>query len=128
MTAAAFDPELHSLAKEHDQVVIIERLTHHIARVREQQQALLEEQRAMREAITRVSEAITRIALVEERQAMTSTAIERLVDTMDKIDDRLRKVEASEPMQAKASEWVINAAWAAATAAVMFVAGKAGLF
>ena len=76
----------------------------------------------------RMSEAVTRLALVEERQAAASTALERLVQTLEKVDERLRRLEVAEPMQAKATEWVQSAVWAAAAAAVMFMAGKAGLF
>lgn len=124
----AFDHDLHNIAREHESAVVIERLTHHIARVREQQQALLEEQRVMREAITRMSEAVTRLALVEERQASTSQAIERVMETVEKIELRVRSLEIAEPMQAKASEWVMGAVWALCAAAAMFVAAKAGLF
>lgn len=113
--------DLHSITKETDDVVRIERLTHHIQRIRE-------DQHAMRAAIENMSEAVTRLALVEERQSAASTAIERLVQSIEKLDERLRRLEVAEPMQAKASEWVQSAVWAAAAAAVVFVAGKAGLF
>ena len=113
--------DLHSVAKEANDVVRIERLTHHIQLIRE-------DQHAMRAAIERMSEAVTRLALVEERQAATSTAIERLVQSIERLDERLRRLEVAEPMQAKAAEWVQSALWAAAAGAVMFVAGKAGLF
>lgn len=117
---ADFD-DLRSIAQEHDPVVRIERITHHIQRIRE-------DQHAMRAAIERMSEAVTRLALVEERQAAASTAIERLVQSLERLDERLRRLEVTEPMQAKASEWVQSALWALATASAMFVAGKAGLF
>ena len=113
--------DLHSLANEPNEVVRIDRLTHHIQRIRE-------DQHAMRAAIERMSEAVTRLALVEERQAAASTAIERLVQSLEKLDERLRRLEVAEPMQAKATEWVQSAVWAAAAAAVMFMAAKAGLF
>lgn len=113
--------DLHSIANEPSDVVRIERLTHHI-------QSIREDQHAMRAAIERMSEAVTRLALVEERQSATSTAIERLVQSMEKLDERLRRLEVAEPMQAKAAEWVQSAVWAAAAAAVVFMAGKAGLF
>ncbi|MFP5404627.1 MAG: hypothetical protein ACLGG2_08045 [Gammaproteobacteria bacterium] len=113
--------DLHSIAKEADDVVRIERLTHHIQRIRE-------DQRAMRTAIERMSEAVTRLTLVEERQAVASTAIQRLVQSIEKFDERLRHLEVADPMQTKAAEWVQSAVWAAAAAAVMFMAGKAGLF
>ena len=113
--------DLHSITKEPSDVVRIERLTYHIQHIRE-------DQHAMRAAIERMSEAVTRLALVEERQASASTAIERLVQSLEKLDERLRRLEVSEPVQAKAAEWVQSAVWAAAAAAVMFMAGKAGLF
>ena len=46
------DDDLHSIAKETNDVVRIERLTHHIQRIRE-------DQHAMRAAIERMSEAVT---------------------------------------------------------------------
>jgi uncharacterized membrane protein YdfJ with MMPL/SSD domain len=73
------DDDLNSIAKEADDVVRIERLTHHIQRIRE-------DQHAMRAAIERMSEAVTRLALVEERQAATSQAIERVMQTVERDD------------------------------------------
>ena len=109
--------DLHSLASEHNEVVRIERLTHHIQRIRE-------DQHAMRAAIERMSEAVTRLALVEERQAAASTAIERLAQSLEKLDERLRHLEVSEPMQTKAAEWVQSALWAAAAAGSAFFLGR----
>ena len=114
------DDDLHSIAKEADDVVRIERITYHIQRIRE-------DQHAMRAAIERMSEAVTRLALVEERQAAASTAIERLAQSLEKLDERLRRLEVADPMQTKAAEWVQSAVWAAAAATVMFIAAKAGL-
>ena len=113
--------DLHSIANESNDVIRVERIAHHIQRIRE-------DQHSMRAAIERMSEAVTRLALVEERQAAASTAIERFVQSIEKLDERLRRLEVAEPMQAKAAEWVQSAVWAAAAAAVMFMAGKAGLF
>ena len=112
---------LDDVLNAHNEVVRIERITHHIQRIRE-------DQHAMRAAIERMSEAVTRLALVEERQAAASTAIERIVQSLEKLEERLRHLEVAEPMQAKATEWVQSALWALATAAAMFVAGRAGLF
>ena len=115
------EDDLNSIAKESNEIVRIERITHHIQRIRE-------DQHAMRAAIERMSEAVTRLALVEERQTAASSAIDRLALTLERLDERLRRLEVAEPMQAKATEWVQSALWALAAAAVMFVAGKAGLF
>ena len=111
---------LDDVLNAHNDVVRIERLTHHIQRISD-------DQRAMRAAIERMSEAVTRLTLVEERQAAASTAIERLVQSLEKLDGRLRHLEVAEPMQAKVAEWVQSAVWAAAAAAVMVIAAKAGL-
>ena len=113
--------DLHLIANEPNDAVRIERITHHIQRIRE-------DQHAMRAAIEKMSEAVTRMALVEERQSAASTAIERLAHSLEKFDERLRRLEVTDPMQAKAAELVQSALWAAAAAAVMFMAGKAGLF
>ncbi len=115
------DDDLHSLANESNEVVRIERITHHIQRIRE-------DQHAMRAAIERMSEAVTRLALVEERQAVASSAIDRMAQALEKLDERLRRLEVAEPMQIKTAEWVQSAVWAAAAAAAVFIAGKAGLF
>lgn len=113
--------DLHSLASEHNEVVRIERLTHHMLRIRES----VDE---MKSVMKEMASAITRLALVEERQAATSTALERLGEALTKLDERLRRLEVAEPMQAKATEWVQSALWALAAAAAMFVAGRVGLF
>lgn len=115
------EENLDDVLNAHSDVVRIERLAHNIQRIRE-------DQHAMRAAIERMSEAVTRLALVEERQATASTAIERIVQSLERLDERLRRLEVADPMQTKAAEWVQSALWAAAAAAVMFIAGKAGLF
>ena len=114
------DDDLHSIANEANEVVRIERITHHIQRIRE-------DQHAMRAAIERMSEAVTRLALVEDRQAAASTAIERLVQTLEKVDERLRRLEVAEQTQAKTTAWVQAALWALAAAAAVFIAKKVGL-
>jgi chromosome segregation ATPase len=84
---------LDNVLNAHSDVVRIERLTHHIQRIRE-------DQHAMRAAIERMSEAVTRLALVEERQAAASAAIERLVQSLERLDERLRRLEVAEPVPA----------------------------
>jgi len=120
--------DIRSPEIEHNAIVQIERITHNIAQIRADQSVVKEELRGLRDALQRMSEAITRLALVEERQAAASNSIERVMATVQKIDERVRTLEVAEPMQAKTAEWVERALWAAATAAVMFVAAKVGLF
>ena len=112
--------DLHSIAKEANEVVRIERISHHIQRIRE-------DQHAMRAAIERMSEAVTRLALVEERQAAASAAIERLVQALEKADERLRRLELAEQTQTKTAALVQAALWALAAAAAAFIAKKVGL-
>ena len=81
-----------------------------------------------RDTLREVAAAINKLAVIEERQQAASSAIERLAVEQKRIDERLRALEISEPMQAQTAEWVKNAVWAAASAAAMFAAGKLGLF
>lgn len=120
--------DLDDLTHAHNDTVRIERLTHHIARIREGLDEVRKGQDELRASMKQLADALTRLTLVEERQSSTSSAIERLAGSIEKQDERLRKLEISEPLQARSSEWTMNAVWAAAAAAVMFIAGKAGLF
>ena len=112
--------DLHSIADEPNDIDRIERITHHIQRIRE-------DQHAMRAAIERMSEAVTRLALVEERQAAASSAIERLAQSLERFDERLRHLELAEQTQAKTTALAQAALWALAAAAATFIAKKVGL-
>jgi division protein CdvB (Snf7/Vps24/ESCRT-III family) len=114
------DDDLHSLTKEANEVVRIERLTHHIARIREGMDE-------MKSAMKEMAQAMTRLALVEERQTNTTTAMDRMGKALDKIDARLTTLETNAPINNKTAEWVEKAVIAAATAAILFVAAKVGL-
>jgi response regulator RpfG family c-di-GMP phosphodiesterase len=91
-------------------------------------QHIRSDQEAMKSAIERMSEAVTRLAIIEERQAASSHAIERVMATVEKIDERVRALEKAETIQNRTAEWIERAMWAAASAAAVFVAHKAGLF
>lgn len=105
----------------------IERLTHHIVRIYEAMEDMRRSQDEMRVSMRQFADALTRLVLLEERQATASNAIERMVESIGRLDERLRKLEVSDPLQAKSSEWIMSAMWAAAAAAVMFIAAKTGL-
>ena len=81
-----------------------------------------------RDTLREMAAAINKLAVIEERQQVASSAIERLAAEQKNLDERMRALEISEPMQAQTAEWVKNAVWAAASAAAMFAAGKLGLF
>lgn len=87
-----------------------------------------------KDGMKELAAAILKLALVEERQANTAQALERAFKLLEKLDqkvdsvaERVHALEKSEPMQAKTSEWVERLLWAAASAALMFIAAKSGL-
>jgi hypothetical protein len=86
------------------------------------------DQASMKATIERMSEAVNRLAIIEERQAASSHAIERVMATVEKIEVRVRALEVAEPMQAKTSERIQSAVWAMVSAVAVFVAHKVGLF
>lgn len=74
----SFDQDLHDIAKEHNQVVIVERLTHHIQRIRE---GMDEMKVTMRE----MAAAIAKLAVIEERQNQDRAAMERAFNAIDNL-------------------------------------------
>lgn len=131
--------DLQDIVNAHNDTVRIERLTHHMQRIRE---GVAEMKDAMRE----MAAAINRLAVIEERQNQDRAALERafnaisdvnkkhdhtttrVMEIVEKIEARMRALEMAQPLQNKTAEWVEKAIFAAAAATVMFVAGKAGLF
>lgn len=131
--------DLQDIVNAHNDTVRIELLTHHIQQIRE---GVTEMKDAMRE----MAAAINRLAVIEERQNQDRAALERafnaisdvnkkhdytttrVMEIVEKIEARMRAVEMAQPLQNKTAEWVERAVLAAAAAAVMLVAGKAGLF
>ena len=88
----------------------------------------------LKETLRQIATAVTRLALVEERQSQTNEALGRAFKSIDKIDgklttieQRVATIEKEMPMQRQSSGWVVSAVWAAAGAAVLFVAKKAGV-
>lgn len=87
------------------------------------------------DGMDRLTKAVTQLAVVEERQTHAQQAQERLFKAHDEMRAdikanalRITELEKSEPAQSRAAEWVDRAVWAAASAAVMMAAAKAGLF
>lgn len=81
----------------------------------------------MRTTMGKIADALTALALVEERQNQTAQALERCFKALGKLEDRVEVLERAAPMQARVSEWVVRALWAAAAAAAVFLAKKGGL-
>ena len=115
-----FDSDIHDIAKEASEVARLERLTHHIQRIREGQDE-------MKASMQKMAEALTRLALVEERQANTGDALKSITETLKGLDQRLRNLEIAEPMQAKSSAWVERILWAVAGLGAMAVISQTGV-
>jgi hypothetical protein len=81
----------------------------------------------MKDALRSLSAAITKLALIEERQAQAGNALQRAFEAIERVERRLAEVERVGIDASRTSAWVDRALWAAAAAAVMFVAEKAGL-
>lgn len=81
----------------------------------------------MKEAIKTLATAINRLAVVEERLGNTSQALERAFVALDKVETRIALLEQKAVTSAQTSGWVEKGLWAAAAAAVMYVAKKVGL-
>ena len=81
----------------------------------------------IKSAMNNLSAAITKLALVEERQAVTNAALERAFVAIKAVEDRVLEVEKKLPDISRSSVWVDRGIWAAAAAAVMYVAKKVGL-
>ena len=88
----------------------------------------------LKETLRQIASAVTRLALVEERQMQTNEALSRAFKQIDKFDlkltsveQRLGALERMQPIQQQTNGWVLTAVWAAAGAAVMFVAKKTGV-
>ena len=88
----------------------------------------------LKETLRQIASAVTRLALVEERQMQTNEALSRAFKQIDKLDiklvsveQRIGSLERMQPQQQQTSAWVTTMLWAAAGAAVMFVAKKTGI-
>ena len=82
---------------------------------------------AMKEAMCSMAEAVNKLAVVEDRQSQSEERQAKLDSRLDRIEDRLRAVEIAEPMQSAVTDWIMRAVFAAAAAAVAFIAAKSGL-
>lgn len=81
----------------------------------------------MKDSLRSLTAAITKLALIEERQAQASNALQRAFEAIERIEKRLSEVERVGLDATRTSAWMDRALWAAAAAAVMFVAEKVGL-
>ena len=111
----------------------------------EAQKRLEENQAKMELAIGKMADAVTKLAVIEERQDRVrnevvamgerildirkqhNESIQRIATRVESLESRIDTLERTEPMNAQVRQWVISAILAASVAAVVFVAGRAGL-
>jgi hypothetical protein len=95
----------------------------------------------IRTVLRDLTTAINKLALVEERQQVTATSLERAFKVLERIEGkfealdlkvdaistRVMTLEAAEPEQRRTSDWVMRAVWGAAGLAVMLILAKLGV-
>lgn len=88
----------------------------------------------MKSGLKDLAIAITRLAVVEERLSSGVQAQERAFKEIGRVNDDVKAVasrvavlETAAPLQKKTSDWMLSVVWAAAGAAVSFLAVKVGL-
>lgn len=81
----------------------------------------------MKNVLRELTQAITKLALIEERQAQAAAAQERAFSALAKVEERVTEIEKKLPQLSSTTVWVDRGVWAAAAAAVMYIAKKAGL-
>jgi chromosome segregation ATPase len=107
--------DLHLIAQEADETARLERLTHHMARLRD---GVTE----MKDAMKEMAAAINRLAVIEERQNQDRNALERAFNAIEnckekqeattaQIESRLRALELLTPTTKRATDAVHNVTW-----------------
>lgn len=112
--------DLGDVALAANETARIERLTHHLQRMRE-------DIGEMRGSMREMAAAVTRLAVMEERQVNTTTTLTRLEGWLIDHEQRLKPLEVSRPTQDRAARLMDRVLWAAASASVVFIAAKSGL-
>jgi methyl-accepting chemotaxis protein len=112
--------DLAAIVREQDDVVRLERLTHHIQRIRE-------DMAEMRSSMKEMAAAITRVALVEERLSNAHIAMDRMGKVIDKLEDRVATLETKQPEITKTTMWVDKGIMVIVFVAFTFIAVKTGL-
>jgi sugar phosphate isomerase/epimerase len=89
--------------------------------------AMAEDVSDMKASMKKLAEGLNRLTLLEERVKHSDTAVERAFANAEKLQARVAVLEQAQVTSKQTSEWVGKAMWAAAAAAAVFVAKKAGL-
>lgn len=78
-------------------------------------------------ALEKISDAISRIAVIEERQAQSSRAIDRIANVIDALEQRISMLERSSDRLKDTKRWVDRAVTALVTAVAVYAAHNIGL-
>lgn len=78
-------------------------------------------------ALRDLTHAITKLALIEERQTQATASLDRAFTALERLEQRIARLEEAAPINSQASKWVFGGMWAAAGALLVIVAKKAGL-
>jgi uncharacterized protein YecA (UPF0149 family) len=75
----------------------------------------------IKSALKDLTSAITKLALIEERQTVTNTALERAFVAISRVETRLFELERAAPMNNQSRMWVERFILALAGAALAFI-------
>ena len=78
----------------------------------------------MRSVLKELTIAINRLAVVEERQAQTSSALERVFGQLEGMAARLLALELQSVASSRTNTWVEKAVWGAVTALATILLAK----
>lgn len=80
-----------------------------------------------KESMRDIANALNRLVSVEERQSNTNEAFKRVVNQLDKMDQRLIALEQDEPIKKLVSKWALAAVWGVVVTAAGFCAKLLGI-
>lgn len=78
-------------------------------------------------ALGKLSDAITKLALVEQSQLQTAEALERAFKAIERVENRLMKLESANVTNSESAKWVDRGVVALVCAAAAAIAKTAGL-
>ena len=81
----------------------------------------------MKTSLREMAKAITQLAVVEERQAQTSSAVDRAYLVIERLENRITGLEMRVPINEKSNQWIDKVTWAGLGLMGMYFAKSAGL-
>lgn len=86
--------------------------------------AIADDMRDVKATMGRLADAVAKMAIVEERQAADRQALARAFSEIDKVADRLRRIEELQPIQKQSSDFVQG--WVSKVVALALAAALGG--